>query len=322
MNKKKFKKIAFLFFFCFCIQTGFQIITFTFIQSPTHSPTQLPTNSPTHSPTIAKTLRPTPKDNRVRLSFIHIPKTAGTSFYNSFKRKFKFKESSPGFDELSLPYYETQNATNLFTFFRDPSRHVYSQYLECKWDHWGLRVTNNTKFPRRHAENEKTGYMPDFFDWLRHFNRTSITKSHFHCYHPLNMQVRYLQSHKKIPHNVDVDALYFTNQTKEQIKKLKFFGLTEAYTLTTCILEYMLLNNTVPKHCDCTFGNPTQPKFLEQKKITHGVPPHPFEVLNNVTKHLIQDLTKQDALLYDYAKILFWKRVKTIENKSGIIFCR
>ena len=101
---------------------------------------------------------------------MHIPKTAGTSVYKQLKPQgVRFKDVSPGGDEKCFYSILKEGGQNVAAFFRRPEEHVYSLYLECKYDGWGKMMTKNTGFPRGSDENITIGRVPDFERWLDHF---------------------------------------------------------------------------------------------------------------------------------------------------------
>lgn len=258
---------------------------------------------------------------QVNVSFIHISKTAGVSFYNQYKHCVNFKRSSPGADEKSYRYLHDSDSGKykLITFFRNPRQHVYSQYLECKWDTWGKKVTNGTNFPRDTEENEATGYTPAFQQWLKHFTTTPYTTEMYNCYQPYNMQTRYFETFQEGAHNFNLDGAVFTNKAAQRIDGgLWFFGITEHYTTSTCLFEYKLTGE-LPDHCDCTHGKKESRRH--EKKETHHVPSHPFNILTNHTVELIDMLVHQDNLLYNFALGVFKRRVIELSNQTGKILC-
>ena len=73
----------------------------------------------------------------------------------------------------------------IFTVLRAPRAHVISQFLECRYDKWGIKVTKQTAFPREGTD------PADFKLWLKHFAQGwEPSMGDFNCYNPTNMQAR------------------------------------------------------------------------------------------------------------------------------------
>lgn len=278
----------------------------------------------THNPdgiSFYKKRYTTQQSDKMNVSLIHIPKTAGTSFYEQYKHRITFKRPSPGNDERSYNYLNNNDSKNyaLMTFFRNPRNHVYSQYLECKWDSWGKKVTAGTNFPRDIKEDENRGYTPAFEQWLLHFNVTPFTTNMYNCYQPYNMQTRYFETSQKDAHNFKPDGTVFTDKAAQRIKDLWFFGITEHYTTSTCLFEYKVTGE-LPDYCDCTHEKKVAPQH--EKRVTHFVPTHSIDVLSKRTVKLIDLLILQDNLLYTFALSLFKRRVRELSTQTKKIICK
>lgn len=254
-------------------------------------------------------------NNTKIVSLMHIPKTAITSLYMELHRKVPFAFKSPGEDEqCRFELEKKQGGNRLGTLFRDPIKHVYSQYLECKYDIWGKQVTYGTEFPRPKNESEATGYMPGFEKWLEHFLNPKVNpKNDFNCYHPKDMQTRYLHS-KNNCHHFDLEKknIYDPSETKSIIKKIWFVGISDYFKASICLLEFQIWGY-FSNGCDC------------RKKIvrtyvheTHNVPPHSTNVLNKRTKEMIKQLTTQDEITYKFALEEFKKRVALVKKHTKV----
>ena len=137
-------------------------------------------------------------NNRMDIIFVHIPKTAGMSFRFLINKEgdFDVDHTELCFKALYRDYKQQKPKEVPFssTFFRAPRAHVLSQFLECKYDTWGKKMTVGTGFPRSNSDSS------DFEEWVDHFydswNKKDDSKSRkinldcFHCYHPYNMQIR------------------------------------------------------------------------------------------------------------------------------------
>ena len=129
----------------------------------------------------------------------------------------------------------------IMSFFRAPRAHVYSQFLECKHDNWGKRVTKGSDFPRQHGDPE------DFATWVDHFydswnkevfmrfpiyyyyhyplffitkpqdepEKRKIELECFHCYHPYNMQSRAMSN--------ECDVLHYLAPSQSPHDMVRFF---------------------------------------------------------------------------------------------------
>lgn len=76
------------------------------------------------------------------IRLLHIPKTAGFTLLRAWNKLFPDAKI-----EQHEACYETYVNPNYFNtvFLRNPLDHVFSQFLECKYDDWGRDVTKNTK---------------------------------------------------------------------------------------------------------------------------------------------------------------------------------
>merc|ERR1712032_792559 len=63
-------------------------------------------------------------------------------------------------------------------YLRKPLGHVYSQFLEFKYDPWG----------KKKIRGHET-YFKNVTTWLKYFKGGTV-KDDFGCYHPYNMQTR------------------------------------------------------------------------------------------------------------------------------------
>ena len=157
-------------------------------------------------------------------AFVHIPKCAGATVVSVLRDILPV--ISPGVgaagSEVCLQqgiqaFRPRDPDTSYIVFLRSPRHHVWSQYTECRFDKWGVSMTREyTDFPR----DDQTPLVEGFGLWVDHYyNRLQqsvgvprpedpwygkITKNprvrHSKkkylrdqgCYHPENMQSRYL----------------------------------------------------------------------------------------------------------------------------------
>lgn len=114
------------------------------------------------------------------VGFVHIPKTAGSSFGKDAKWVLP-KGIGMFSSESCLSSIEravsSPNKT-IGTFVRHPTSHVYSQFLELKDNRWGAGSVKN---------------YGNVTQWLKSFisNDNIINEHHPSSYHPWNMQSRF-----------------------------------------------------------------------------------------------------------------------------------
>ena len=108
-----------------------------------------------------------------------------TSFLQMLKddHTISKEDARPGKWEQCRSFYRSSDF--LVAMLRAPRDHVLSQYLECRYDAWGKRMTRGTGFPLN-GTNEGAGFK----SWLAHFSSPKWRPWHgdFNCYNPINMQ--------------------------------------------------------------------------------------------------------------------------------------
>ena len=94
------------------------------------------------------------------MTLVHIPKTAGSSFLEDSPGFMLRGDSLVGNLEKSWCYtraVQKKAAEAMIVIVRSPHAQIVSQFLECKYDGWGKRVTRGTKFPRGTAGDVFSG---------------------------------------------------------------------------------------------------------------------------------------------------------------------
>ena len=282
-----------------------------------------------------------------KMYFQHIPKCSGDSFLKQSASLMPKGTILLSKGESNIRWYNTTNE-KVVVFLRSPISHVYSQFLECKYDNWGKSVTRGTNFPRGNSSIPHSG----FDVWLSTFTKLldgstknskflgnllngstknskflgnlvkgstnsnieeDIMRVSYNCYDPRNMETRYLTpfagdhftNHKK----PDV------NQAKKMLNSTYFLGLTDFYTESTCMFEYIATNH-LPSKCKCNENNVLEAKSME-RHANHNVPSHPLTDLTEEMISSIKSLTTLDNELFLFALERFSQDLNRIEMKTG-----
>ena len=276
------------------------------------------------------------------LLHMHIPKCAGASLNRELSWKckdFKFFSNEVCHDYLKREeknMIEKFNFTkNIFTtMLRDPIAHVYSQYLECKYDKWGKTVTYNTSFPRDYSDIE------GFDLWLDHFNETwNIKRGFFKCYIPYNAQTRAFTCTGGNNHYLTYTSKFIDYKINDPLypdidiamnNSLQFhaIGFVEYYDASICLFLYKLydqLNEECQNLCNKNNivnednNNNNNNKVFHER---HNVPEHNTSSLSPSIINKIERLTKNDNILYNNLLQRFLNDIKYIENKySAKLLC-
>jgi len=243
---------------------------------------------------------------------IHIPKTAGTSTRIELNSRFNLD-----LQWNEMPYVKRFDPKSFnFVFLREPCKHVYSQFLECKYDTWGRDVTQHTSFPRDSIDEAGMREWVNFFhdDW-------HPEKGDFNGYNPWNIQTRYLTT----DYLTMQDAHYLSPiDLKEpsiaiawnNLRSLDFVGCVDYYKESMCALNFVL-DGTFFEGCVCNEHNATL------KRKTHGVPKHSIEDLDETTIAKIHNMTTSDAKLYKRFLKSFFRKILQLEEELNVqIMCR
>jgi len=268
-----------------------------------------------------------------RWTLLHIPKTAGDSFMRDTPNHLPLGTFLRGNHEESLA--RTYNHAPILTLLREPTSHVLSQYLECKYDRWAQEATKGTGFP---GMGKLDDVMGGFDEWIQHFvdavrQENYGDSSAFHCYDPYNMQSRYLAADRSLwrAHvtRKREDRFPSVDVAKENLlNKIHLVGIVKHYAASLCLLEYhamggqlvtpecQVCNETTRKIALATSGNLTHEK--------HSVPPHSIDMISNKTRASIErEMTLTDQEIYRTGLELFEKDVDAVYKATGVdLLCR
>lgn len=308
------------------------------------------------------------------LSFIHIPKTAGTSFkvdifdinqllgkvsvfdYNTangslniniienYTNKISFLDhlkKEVNFNNHEECYYEAYNPSNFnVIIFRNPRDHVYSQFLEVKYDAPFGHFARGTGFPFETSDEK------GFEIWLDHFNVSLWgvnSLGDYRTYNPINMQTRFLTCYEQSHHIIlDKNINQIMNDNKaniynhrhiklssalqnhmpdlqkaeENLKSIDIIGITEFYSTFICMFIYRTLH-VLPVSCDCQYeGHIADGSRMHTHFVIHSVPRHSWMLLSHSLIDQIDTLTLLDVEIYKFAMDLFLNQVEEVEKKT------
>lgn len=225
-------------------------------------------------------------------SFIHIPKCAGASVVTELRqldvdiypKSLASHEHGSLYDRKQRPNYKH------LAILRSPRDHVTSQYAECRFSGWGQSVTRGTDFPRNGT------FEDDFKTWL-------LADKDFKCYHPRNMQTRYLSSTRSEPHSFEPANL---SLALDQLRTMDWVGLVEFFHPSFCVL--VMRANASLDECNC---QPHDVTNIRHYKGGHPIitDPEILEIIDNVT-----DLDRQ---LVSAAIPIVFNFIQEMEQKIG-----
>lgn len=231
------------------------------------------------------------------LTFMHIPKTGGTSFYNDMLTfGINFSNESPTGNEFCFhPGME-------YTFIRNPRSHILSQYTMCRYSNWGKKQKVQTLW------TSDMDMFEGFEVWLDHFTHSP---DYLNCYYPYNLQTRALLCEEgKTANAYSRNISYNVEEAFEHLKSLRYgYGILEDYDNSVCEFIRNFIDK-IPHWCDMGSTMPWK------EIITHEVPKHSYADVPEHIKAKAEPFIQHDLRLYNMAKAYRKKRLK--ENSQNI----
>ena len=266
-------------------------------------------------------------------TLLHIPKTAGDSLMLDAPKHLPIGTTLTGNCESSLA--RTKKDAPIVVLLREPTSHVLSQFLECKYDWWGKAQTNGTSFP---GMGKLDDVMGGFDAWIKHFVDIARHRKYgpsvaFNCYDPYNMQARYLAA------GVSLSGAHLTRQRKDRfpsvtaakkklMQQVQVVGIVKHYPASICLLEYHAMGGQLVTP-ECQVCDETTQKISLATSDAlfheaHDVPPHSISMISNATRAIIEgEMTRVDKELYRAGLKLFQQEVDAVYEATGVdLLCR
>lgn len=245
------------------------------------------------------------------INFLHIPKTAGVSFYTEMKHLIKFSDTSPGRNEKCYYYIKVKRPPQypMVTFLREPVKHVLSQYVFCRYSAWGKSVTG------RYWDSYPDDMYEGFEKWLEDYESPQWRKTQ--CYFPYNLQTRFLTCTQERGHYYNNLQYYDSDWAFANLMSMEGgYGLTEYYPESLCLIMFTL-EMEIPKWCDCNFRD----QYVKVH-YSHDVPRHSVEMISPKALTTVNEMTVHDHHLYNRAVEVFKARLAAMEGDLGFkVFC-
>mmetsp|Transcript_22097 Transcript_22097/g.62766 ORF Transcript_22097/g.62766 Transcript_22097/m.62766 type:complete len:334 (+) Transcript_22097:99-1100(+) len=257
--------------------------------------------------------------------FLHVPKTAGTSFTNDAASILNL-----GGEDIIMREgcygWSFAGVTDAMTLLRRPRDHVLSQYMHCRtvplrpdklkdlmpptFEAW---LRNWTKL--RELGQASGDFTPRLRRWDKDLVPAADTRLPFKCYPPIDPQTHRLTCQRPYKFPEQMNA----SRAIQNLKEMSMVGIVEAYPTSLCLLMAKVLRY-MPATCDCSRQNATLANLTSHQK--HGVAPHSVGSYSEEVLRLVDELTREDTKLYKAGVERFLQDVRAAEAQHGMkILC-
>ena len=227
------------------------------------------------------------------------------------------------------------------TFARSPREHVISQYSECRfdkeWQAYRERKHQPMTVPGINGSDGGAFSEEYFAEWLRH---TAAGLDSYECYHPHNMQSRYLAALSCARQSAGNSGAHTLADEADRepeaaaalaaLARLEFVGVADLYDESWCALQHAL-HGELPADCTCEkIGLPKAAAKAARSRgaarlwhegevhDAHGIPPHPSgSELSPAIATLVDDATKVDRLVFANATARLLGELCDLQRASG-----
>jgi hypothetical protein len=271
------------------------------------------------------------------LVVMHIPKTAVDSLCQEFIRGGMWKNYSGTIlchgealrehtraSPVQENCYKELPPGNKLAMFREPRQHVLSQYAECRFNAY-FSTTQTPGLPGTACSDHNQYNETCLAQWLDFASRYVSEDQHgLSCYHPYNMQARYLVCDKKghLLHTA-AERTPSLATAAATLNKIDIVGITDLYDETWCYVQYMI-HEALPSVCSCgSMGKKKEVNHAEsmyhpgEVHVTHGVHHLRAEVLSPETLAKLDAATTVDQVIYARAASRFLGKLCTLQLATG-----
>eukprot|EP00435_Cladocopium_sp_Y103_P041046 s1421_g11.t1 len=260
------------------------------------------------------------RKNDAKVFHLHTPKVAGCSVVKDLSDMVGREQVFT--DEVCFSYSLKGNYENTVVMVREPRDHVYSMYQFCHLaSDPGYRLLVGE---RQGLKGQEKYNLAESFDaWINEWHENprwgdyDIYDDDEFCYCPYNMQSSRLACNSKTTAKYCHKNADFAIAMKN-LESASIIGVVEAYHESVCLFSARL-TGSLPEHCDCESASWNA--YLETH-VSHreDAADEAYGSIKDVPKdviHKVDDMTKEDRILYQAAVRRFTTDIKEVELRFG-----